>query len=336
MMRIGIETESCHLWLQNKRIDIFGFIEKAAEFGYDGVMINIIEKKNQTEGLGALGADDPVHLAKVAQAIRSHGMFVELDTRGTDPQHLTHVLEIAELLGADVVRTFVMSGSGYSHGNLVGSFNKEAFDQAGQQLRELVPVLERKRIRLAIENHELETSAEILALVQQIGSPWVGVHLDVGNVMMAWEDPLEATRRVAPYTVTTHMKDHIICRNGPEGEAVVCGVPLGQGNLDLPAICRELYRHSTLQRLIIEMCYPYASPFQRPAGTGGVQQVGEGAFAVKPAPFPPEAVKPLDYYLYEGELLEQMLAAQLEGMRTSGAYLREICRQIENETNRKD
>ena len=329
MMKIGIETESCHLWLQNRRMDIFGFIDKAAEFGFDGVMINLIEKKNQTEGLGALGPDDPEHIARVAQAIRRHGMFVELDTRGTDPAHLAHILDVAEQLGADVVRTFVMSGGGYSHGNLAGSFDPEAFARAAQQLRELVPLLQKKRIRLAVENHELETIGEILALVEQVDSPWVGVHLDVGNTMMAWEDPLEATLQAAHRTVTTHIKDHIICRNGPDGPAVVCGVPLGEGNLDLEAICRVLYARSTLQRLIIEMCYPYASPFQRPAGTGGVSRTGSGAFAERPAPYPAEQVKPLDYYLYEGPLLETMLQDQLEGMRRSGEFLRSLCRRIE-------
>ena len=36
MLKLGLDTESLHLWLQNKRMDIFGFIEKAHEFGLDG------------------------------------------------------------------------------------------------------------------------------------------------------------------------------------------------------------------------------------------------------------------------------------------------------------
>ena len=43
MLRIGLDTESLHLWLQNKRMDIFGFIETAHQFGADGVMINLIK-----------------------------------------------------------------------------------------------------------------------------------------------------------------------------------------------------------------------------------------------------------------------------------------------------
>ena len=43
MLKLGLDTESLHLWFQNKRMDIFGFIEKAHELGFDGVMINILK-----------------------------------------------------------------------------------------------------------------------------------------------------------------------------------------------------------------------------------------------------------------------------------------------------
>ena len=46
MIKIGLDTESLHLWFQNKRMDIFGFIEKAHELGFDGVMINILKDYN--------------------------------------------------------------------------------------------------------------------------------------------------------------------------------------------------------------------------------------------------------------------------------------------------
>ena len=41
-MKIGLDTESCHLLFHNGLIDIIGFIRKASELGLDGVMINII------------------------------------------------------------------------------------------------------------------------------------------------------------------------------------------------------------------------------------------------------------------------------------------------------
>ena len=37
MLRIGVESESLHLWFQNGRMDIFEFVEKAHELGFEGV-----------------------------------------------------------------------------------------------------------------------------------------------------------------------------------------------------------------------------------------------------------------------------------------------------------
>ena len=42
-MKLGLETESYHVHFQHHRMDIFDFINKAVEFGLDGVQINIIE-----------------------------------------------------------------------------------------------------------------------------------------------------------------------------------------------------------------------------------------------------------------------------------------------------
>lgn len=87
MIKIGVETETCHLWFQNKDMDIFSFIDKAVEYGYDGVIINVIEKKNMQDGLGALGIDDIDHIKKVAEYIRARHLFVEVDTRGIAFEH---------------------------------------------------------------------------------------------------------------------------------------------------------------------------------------------------------------------------------------------------------
>lgn len=328
-MKIGVDTESLHLWLQNKKIDIYGFIDLAVQMGFDGVMINLIAKKNQTEGLGALGRNDPAHIRKVGAYIRERGMFVELAARGTEYEHLRELLTVAKLVGAKTIRTFVMSGGGYSTGNLGGTFEQERFFQAGEDLKRIVPLLEEYDIQLAIENHELETGQEIRRLVEAVDSPRVGVLFDVGNPMMAWEEPQEALEEILPYLKSTHIKDHIVCEH--EGEPVVCGAALGEGNIDLEAIVGRICQEGSLEHLILEMCNPYASPFRRPAGTGGVFEVGTGTFARKEPPYPYDIVKPLDYYLYEGEYLEQMMEKQKADLQKSLETLRRICAEAEQE-----
>ncbi|EPD7162604.1 sugar phosphate isomerase/epimerase family protein, partial [Escherichia coli] len=41
-MKLGLETESYHLFFQQGMMDIFDFIDKTSELGLDGVEINII------------------------------------------------------------------------------------------------------------------------------------------------------------------------------------------------------------------------------------------------------------------------------------------------------
>lgn len=46
--------------------------------------------------------------------------------------------------------------------------------------------------------------------MKKLDTPWIGLHFDFGNSMMAWEDPAQAAMKMAPYTITTHFKDHIV------------------------------------------------------------------------------------------------------------------------------
>ena len=261
MLKFGLETESCHLSFQNKRMDIFQFIDFAADTGFDGVMLNLIPKKNLTEGLGTLGRDDPEHIREVAARIKERGLFVELDTRGTDYGHIAHTLEIAELLGADIVRTFIMAGSRYDHKNLVGTFSKESMDQGCEDIKRLVPLLKKHRIRLAIENHCVETMAEITSLVNKIDSPWVGVLFDICNTLPAWEDPMEAARLCADKVISTHIRDQMVCTSGVDDSFVITGMPLGEGTIDVEGLCGYLLENTTLDRMILEMSYPYTGTF---------------------------------------------------------------------------
>lgn len=324
MLKFGLETESCHLSFQNKRMDIFQFIDFAVENGFDGIMINVIGKKNLEEGLGTLGKDDPEHIQKVAHKIKENGLFVEIDTRGTDYEHIAHILEIADILGADIVRTFIMAGTGYDHKNLVGTFSKNAVKEGCRDIKKLVPLLKKHRIKLAIENHCVETMTEIMDMVNEINSPWVGVLFDICNTLPAWEDPMEAAKVCSEKVISTHIRDQIVCPNGTDGSYVITGMPLGEGSIDVKGLCRYLLENTTLNRLILEMSYPYTGTFQRPVGTGGVRELGKGAFTVKEPPFPVTEIKPEEYYLYEGEMLDELIKAQLEGVKKSMKYLQNM------------
>ncbi|MEG2268945.1 MAG: TIM barrel protein, partial [Acinetobacter sp.] len=207
--------------------------------------------------------------------------------------------EIASALNADVIRTYMFRREEYA---------PQAYPTIIEQLKSLIPLLKKHRIRLAIENHEDETADEIIDIVKAVNSVWVGAHCDIGNGMMAWEEPVDTVRKLAPYAYSTHFKDHIVALNGDE--LVICGVPIGEGSIDIDTCFKTLVDGSAVTRINIETCFPYASRFARPKGTGGVNEI-KGTFAVKPAPFDKTKITPLEYY-YPGKISQALLHELME------------------------
>ena len=274
-MLLGLETFSYHLAFAYGKMDIFDFIRRSTELGLDGVQINV-----EGDDLGHLGNDDPGFLKEVRALIESFGMFVELDTCNTDPANLARVLTVCRALGADVMRVYASIG---------GNPRQELF-QAAADLKQMVGLCADYGIKIALENHEHETSGEILEVVRRVDSPWVGTHIDTGNSMMVWEQPLEAIAAMAPYAVSTHFKDHLVIMVG--NQPMIVGVPLGRGAIDCEACFRILAEKSPLTRINIEVCYGYIAPFRVPQDQGPGAKLGQGCFRVHEPPYDRDVVAP--------------------------------------------
>ncbi|WP_027128260.1 sugar phosphate isomerase/epimerase family protein [Fusobacterium perfoetens] len=339
MLKLGLETESLHLWFQNKRMDIFGFIEKAHEMGFDGVQINVVPDYNLDPVWGALGGNSDEHLKKVKELIDKYNLYVEIDTRNLEYDHLVEVIKVADKLGAEIIRSYIpikplkaeaMSGEdgAYDFAKVRCDFDPNSFDEGIEKIKKLIPVLQKYRIKLALENHEYETSEELVDVVKKLNSKWVGLHYDFGNSMMVWEEPIKAAENMAPYTLTTHFKDHIIIEDPSDKYGyVVCGVPAGEGNIDLEKTFAIMMEKSSLTRINVEMCYPYCAQFKRTPGTGGVEKVGEGAFKVEKSLYDYNVMRPRQYYYPQevsNELLEELLKKQMEGVEKSFKYLKNL------------
>ena len=115
---------------------------------------------------------------------------------------------------------------------------------------------------LAIETHFEFTSFELVRLFERCdASPgeWLGVCLDVMNLLTMLEDPVCATRRLLPWVVCTHMKDGGIVLT-PEG-LTTFPVPIGKGVVDLPAILRLL---GSLSREVVLSVESHGGSFPLP------------------------------------------------------------------------
>jgi sugar phosphate isomerase/epimerase len=113
----------------------------------------------------------------------------------------------------------------------------EQLERTAQALAGLARIAAEHGIRLAIENHADYRGHEIAAIIRMAGEPNLGVRLDTANPFWVFEEPVDAARELAPYTITTHIKDLAVAPF-----ARWEGVPLGQGHVDFPAIIAELAR----------------------------------------------------------------------------------------------
>lgn len=125
-----------------------------------------------------------------------------------------------------------------------------------RMLKEAVKVADDHDVTLAIENHIDFTSSEILQIVEGVDSPRLRVNFDTGNALRLHEDPVEAARRLAPYTIATHTKD---IKNRQKGGSPLDrflwwpACPAGQGLIDLEGIARELHNAHFQGSLAIEL-----------------------------------------------------------------------------------
>jgi sugar phosphate isomerase/epimerase len=103
-------------------------------------------------------------------------------------------------------------------------------------------------VMVGIENHKDWHAAELVELLRLIDSPRVGACVDFGNNISLLESPLETVRTLAPFAITTHLKDMAV-RPTAEGFGL-SEVPLGEGFLPLAEIIAIL----RAQRPDVSMC----------------------------------------------------------------------------------
>ncbi|MGO3884922.1 MAG: sugar phosphate isomerase/epimerase family protein [Mycetocola sp.] len=158
-------------------------------------------------------------------AIRAHadalGIVLELGTRGTDPEHLRRYLGIAEALGVTLLRSMWTSGD-----------DRPDAAESERRLRAIAPELEAAGVSLALETYEQVSSTELVALVDALDHPLIGICLDPANTVANFEQPADVVQRCAPRTLNWHVKDFNFSRNPGWVGFIYTGTALGEGRLD--------------------------------------------------------------------------------------------------------
>jgi 3-oxoisoapionate decarboxylase len=145
----------------------------------------------------------------------------------------------AKHAGVKIFRTVCLGGRRYETFQSAAEF--EAFrKQSLQSLQWSVPIVEKHQVKLAVENHKDWTAAELVEIINGLGSAAVGVTLDFGNNISLLEDPDKVIEILAPFAFSTHIKDMAV--QPYEKGFLLSEIPLGKGKVDLEkgiALCRK-------------------------------------------------------------------------------------------------
>lgn len=208
-----------------------------------------IEMIEHCHSIGAGGTQvmvrdwDTTFAERVRKAGDKLGMYLEasiwLPKTADEVEAFERDVASAKAAGASVIRTVCLNGRRYETfhtGQEFDTFRKNAI--VSLQLAETV--VRKHQVKLAVENHKDWRASELVDILDELDSEWLGVTLDFGNSISLMEDPMEVVKTLAPLAFTTHVKDMGVLEY--ENGFLLSEVPLGQGILDLPAMvatCRK-------------------------------------------------------------------------------------------------
>lgn len=235
--RMGVAS-TCYLTVWRPK-DSYAFLEHCDALGAGGV---------QTP----LSSLDPDYLKRFRARAEKSGLYVEVMVplpKG-DIDGFEKSIQAAKAVGADRVRAGALSGRRYETFSSLDEW-KAFVSEAKAAIERAVPVLERNRVRMALENHKDWTLEEQLALLKSYNSEYLGALIDTGNNISLLDDPMQVIRELAPFAVATHVKDMGV-NEYPEG-FLLSELPLGDGMLDMRAVVDLIRQARPDARITLEM-----------------------------------------------------------------------------------
>jgi sugar phosphate isomerase/epimerase len=228
-MKLGIDSYT----LRWQGWDAFRLLEYSATLGLDVVHL----------GRGELASLDQVYLSEVKARADALGLCIELAMGSVDKwvsyfradagaaeDQFRALLPVAQALGSPIVACS-LGGQGERGGEASWS---EHLAEVKRVLLAVAPDIREWGIRATLETHGDFLARELKGLVEEVGPDVLGVCLDTGNPVTLAEDPVQTTELLAPYTLTSHVRDSRVW-SVPEG-AMYQWVPMGEGNVDLRRI----------------------------------------------------------------------------------------------------
>ena len=277
-----------------------------------------------------LGGLEKSHLEKVRAHAKRVGIEVEIGMlsicptavrfdpgQGTAEEQLTKMIEASKVVNAPLVRC------------VLGDWRDRASQTPlGQSIENTVKTLRAVRSRamdagkrIAVENHGGDLQArELKMLIEEAGKDVVGACIDSGNPTWAIEDPHVTLETLAPYVLTSHVRDSAVWRT-PEGAAMQW-TRMGEGNVDMGGWVKKFAQLCPGKALSLEIIvtgtrpFPYLDPkfWDAYRGMPAWEFARFAALAEKGKPMPTRAAVPK----------ERAAAQEREDLEASIQWLRDL------------
>ena len=118
----------------------------------------------------------------------------------------------------------------------------DCWKRAVENIKRALPDAEKAKCKIAIENvwnNFIMDPMSAARFVDEIGSPWAGWHLDLGNLItFGWAE--QWVRILGSRVFNLHIKEYSRKKRDAEGYAKGFGVELGEGDNDWPATMKAL------------------------------------------------------------------------------------------------
>jgi sugar phosphate isomerase/epimerase len=205
--------------------------------------------------LGAAGIQAPLNgdLPKLRARAEELGMYIEgwaPMPHGNDTSGLEHALQDGKTVNAVAMRTACLGTRRYETFSTYAEW-QQFVSVRNKSIEAALTLLDRYKIPLGIENHKDWLADDLAAMLAKHSSEYLGACLDFGNNISLLDDPMHAIEVLAPYTVSTHLKD-IAVAPGTDG-FLLSEVVLGQGLLDLPRAISLVRQSRPKARMSLEM-----------------------------------------------------------------------------------
>jgi len=242
-MKLAVAGSAAGPALKCLNMDYFEFVPVAKILGIEGLELTATCVAGDSE------PERRTWLEKLAVVMRQAGMaapaymiyndFTQVATHAAGLENLARAIPEARIIGAPYLR--IMGGS---RGKLADLSREAGLANVVAGLKQAVRVVEGSGLRLVLENHgDLPGLAdELKMIVEEVGSPLLGVCIDLGNFlagnMAVKAEPLAELEKLLPLVMHVHVKDRRF-RPGARGDVENCVV--GTGALPLAGCLERLH-----------------------------------------------------------------------------------------------